>query len=134
MWATDGTPLCHYVTSPPAERGERGARGQGRGSWGLGAVRGEIPAASAGMTEAGRGTAAWCVLGRPPLSLRDISPRVAGGERERTFANVSLCRNDGRGAGETPVWRGQALAGRQAFDDSGVWQLGEIVCGYSDFE
>ena len=31
----------------------------------------------------------------PPLSLRDISPRRAGGERERTFANVSAGGDDG---------------------------------------
>ena len=92
-----GAPLCHFVTSAPAQRGERfkiplttqcGQRGVSAAV--SGDRRGPPPQSLRDSSHAGGAISdsaehiEWSVGGgaarlvRPPLSLRDISPRFAG--------------------------------------------------------
>ncbi len=87
-------PLCHCVTSPPAWRGEiRVFREQALVVWN-GSLRaetfaklspfwGEMPKAEGGPGRTSLALPPHLLRhrGDPPLSLRDISPRLAGGEQ-----------------------------------------------------
>ena len=75
------------LTHRPAPRRDPAARNALNNS--PPALRGEMPKAEGGR---GHHASAWLYLdkrGRPPLSLRDISPRFAGGEGIPTCAELS---------------------------------------------